>query len=112
MNRHRLNTRKRRYRGGDGSVNTTGDAPQQGAISSVLGFLAKPFTYIAGVFSGKKTQKNSTNLAPASASAPSAPPSTPAPAPAPASALQAGGRRRKHKASKKHRKHRKASRKH
>jgi hypothetical protein len=98
MNRHRENTRKRRYRGGDNGTALPAPAPAPVAQPAASlppssniptqpteeekGLLRRGWNALTGLFTPK------------------------------ANATQAGGRRRKHKASKKQRKHRKATKKH
>lgn len=105
MNRHRLNTRKRRYRGGNGEqVAPTSGVPAEN--STFKRTVKRIWGAVTDLF-GKKEESVENTPAPAPAISAPTPLSTPS-----ATLPQAGGRRRKHKASKKQRKHCKATKKH
>ncbi len=107
MNRHRENTRKRRYRGGNGEPVATNSVSSQNSTfkrtvkkiwEGVTSFFGKKEESVANTSTSASAMPAASALAPTLATS-AAPPLT-------------GGRRHRRKASKKHRKATKKHRKH
>lgn len=64
MNRHRENTRKRRYRGGNGEATAaTAGQPDRSALGKLWNAVTAPVSWLAGKFTRKANVANSAGMA-------------------------------------------------